>query len=374
MRIRFLIAALLACSGCSQDGASTAPSQVAPTQDAVREEAATNKLDYVQDAGGNRVCVKWSCKDVPRGGLDHTALDLVGTTWMSCNDIFYPGMNRIECSGLPLEAEEAKLGEKIRGESYFVSLITFNQGGTVSCAFASQERDDKTWVVEENHSKSESTYSALPGEMRIEDCDFRQAPNTFTIDTWSLELESTPLQRSTCVNRLMFGIAGGKTRFCLISPEKKAEILGWMEKLPALVVPPDENAYVAPTQEEQNQSSDDVLSAAMAASDGEAKELSAIFDEGSSSVPEAPTSAGPSFNCQKASTDVERMICSDETLSGLDRELSAKYSRLLRAGAVELKGSQLSWTKQRDTCTDKACVGLAYMTRIRELDKLLASN
>ena len=192
MRIRFLATALLACSGCSQDGTSTAPTQGAASQEVAREEAASNKLDYVRDAGGNQVCVKWSCKDKPRGGLDHTALDLAGTTWMSCNDIFYPGMNHIECSGLSLEAEEAKLGEKIRDEGSYVNLITFSTDGKVTCEAASQSRDDKTWEVEQHHSTSTSTFSALPGQVRIDDCDFRQAPNTFTIDTWALELESSP--------------------------------------------------------------------------------------------------------------------------------------------------------------------------------------
>ena len=37
----------------------------------------------------------------------------------------------------------------------------------------------------------------------------------------------------------------------------------------------------------------------------------------------------PSFDCVQASTPEEKLICSDDTLADLDRQLAASYAKLL---------------------------------------------
>lgn len=61
---------------------------------------------------------------------------------------------------------------------------------------------------------------------------------------------------------------------------------------------------------------------------------------------------GPSFDCKKAKTRVEKAICSDKDLSKMDQELSEVYKDLWnRLGVKErkaLKDSQAEWLKVRD--------------------------
>lgn len=88
-----------------------------------------------------------------------------------------------------------------------------------------------------------------------------------------------------------------------------------------------------------------------------------------------------SFDCQKAHTTVERMICSHPRLSKLDDEMAAVYSAVItRATAPaysagltitttpeRLRGEQRSWLATRDKCTDVACVTSAYINRLNTL-------
>ncbi len=79
------------------------------------------------------------------------------------------------------------------------------------------------------------------------------------------------------------------------------------------------------------------------------------------------TSAG--FDCAKASTDVETMICGSPQLSALDAMLGANYRNVMSAdiGAAqqaELKAAQRHWLTQRDACHDMRCLADAYMQRI----------
>jgi uncharacterized protein len=73
-----------------------------------------------------------------------------------------------------------------------------------------------------------------------------------------------------------------------------------------------------------------------------------------------------SFNCAKASTLVEHLICSDNGLSSADDQLAKLYKKNLKInhGLVE---QQKLWLKQRNTCKDVECVSQAYQTRLSEL-------
>ena len=89
--------------------------------------------------------------------------------------------------------------------------------------------------------------------------------------------------------------------------------------------------------------------------------------------PEVDTSAfAPSFDCAKASTGPERLICSDRELSKLDVDLSQTYSKAREKSADKnkLKSEQLEWFKRsRNACSDKSCMENAYKQRISDLGK-----
>lgn len=87
-------------------------------------------------------------------------------------------------------------------------------------------------------------------------------------------------------------------------------------------------------------------------------------------------SSGPafaaSFDCEKASTEVERMICADPLLGALDVLLSANY-RTMRASNIgdgardHLQGTQRTWLTERNLCSDRDCLVVSYRSRIEAI-------
>jgi uncharacterized protein len=85
--------------------------------------------------------------------------------------------------------------------------------------------------------------------------------------------------------------------------------------------------------------------------------------------------AKPSFNCGKATHEIEQLICSDDELAALDVSLTNLYKTLLKntpsAAQKRLKAEQSGWVKGRNDCwkaTDKrACTKGEYEARINEL-------
>ncbi len=83
----------------------------------------------------------------------------------------------------------------------------------------------------------------------------------------------------------------------------------------------------------------------------------------------------PSFDCAKASGDVEKLICSDDGLAELDRSLAELYAVVLNntpPGEQKLlKAEQRGWIKGRDDCWKsddlRDCVANEYRLRIDEL-------
>lgn len=76
-----------------------------------------------------------------------------------------------------------------------------------------------------------------------------------------------------------------------------------------------------------------------------------------------------SFDCAKAATLTERIICvSDETdLRSLDRELAAMWAQVVAAGKGDLAG-QRRWLASRAKCgQDRDCLSLLYQERIDRL-------
>lgn len=76
-----------------------------------------------------------------------------------------------------------------------------------------------------------------------------------------------------------------------------------------------------------------------------------------------------SFDCAKASTLVEDVICSDNDISTLDETLSSSYRDALANtnNASNIKLDQRNWLKKRNSCKDKACLQSMYEQRINDL-------
>lgn len=83
-----------------------------------------------------------------------------------------------------------------------------------------------------------------------------------------------------------------------------------------------------------------------------------------------PVTAGAAgFDCRKASTSIEKMICGDPKLSELDDRLMAAYKAALGTGSADtIKADQRTWlTTVRNKCTDARCLEQAYATRLQAL-------
>lgn len=76
-----------------------------------------------------------------------------------------------------------------------------------------------------------------------------------------------------------------------------------------------------------------------------------------------------SFDCTKASSLVENVICSDSEISDLDDSLSLSYRNALANSdkASEIKVSQRNWLKKRNLCKNKACLRQVYVQRLNDL-------
>lgn len=81
-----------------------------------------------------------------------------------------------------------------------------------------------------------------------------------------------------------------------------------------------------------------------------------------------------SFDCAKAQTRVEKMVCADPAIAELDEYLGRYYAtaraEIPGAGAC-LQSDQAQWLEStRDACADGACLKSAYLNRLAELDPL----
>lgn len=84
-----------------------------------------------------------------------------------------------------------------------------------------------------------------------------------------------------------------------------------------------------------------------------------------------------SFDCSKASSKVEIFICENAEISRLDEDMDAAYRTALlrdpkRAGIT--KREQKEWMKERNRCSDDACLKDSYTARLGLLALSKASN
>ncbi|ETA53814.1 lysozyme inhibitor LprI family protein [Ponticoccus alexandrii] len=90
---------------------------------------------------------------------------------------------------------------------------------------------------------------------------------------------------------------------------------------------------------------------------------------------------GPAFDCAKAESSAEKLVCDDDALAALDRRLADRFAAAvdaakgLDAGAEEatdtLRAMQRGWISGRDECWKepdlRVCVETAYLQREAEL-------
>jgi uncharacterized protein len=82
------------------------------------------------------------------------------------------------------------------------------------------------------------------------------------------------------------------------------------------------------------------------------------------------TSFATSFDCTRARTQVEKLICADLFLGRLDEALALNYGAMLTVdvgrSAQSLRAEQLGWLSRRNRCKDVQCLVQAYSLRIDE--------
>ena len=85
----------------------------------------------------------------------------------------------------------------------------------------------------------------------------------------------------------------------------------------------------------------------------------------------AHAAEGPSFDCARVTSQVNRMICASPDLSARDRQLADDFRALQGQPATDgaaLRREEAAWLRDvRDACEDAACVAQAYAARDAEL-------
>ncbi|GAB2877201.1 lysozyme inhibitor LprI family protein [Microbulbifer echini] len=89
-----------------------------------------------------------------------------------------------------------------------------------------------------------------------------------------------------------------------------------------------------------------------------------------------PNVFAASFNCEKASSSSEILVCSSKRLGFYDKDLSAVYKSVMSTftgqNSTAIKKEQIDWIKKRsDICKDEQSCIKAYKQRIAELREIL---
>lgn len=79
-----------------------------------------------------------------------------------------------------------------------------------------------------------------------------------------------------------------------------------------------------------------------------------------------------SFDCTKASTPIEKLVCQNLFLSKLDDALAKNYGDLLQSNGnnypkKQLREEQRAWLLDRNACKDAKCLVEIYGDRVDEL-------
>lgn len=88
-----------------------------------------------------------------------------------------------------------------------------------------------------------------------------------------------------------------------------------------------------------------------------------------------PADAQPGFDCQRARTPVERLVCDDPELARADARMVTAYTALTQRWEEDrsLRRTQRRWLRERNACgADAACLAVAYAARNAVLARALA--
>jgi len=93
---------------------------------------------------------------------------------------------------------------------------------------------------------------------------------------------------------------------------------------------------------------------------------------------QGPPTASPSFDCSRARTRGEVLVCGDPGLAALDRQMAAQFSTAL-SDADSRQRALLNRTRSRfltfrDRCDDSECVAETYRGRMREISDIMANR
>lgn len=98
-------------------------------------------------------------------------------------------------------------------------------------------------------------------------------------------------------------------------------------------------------------------------------------------TPPASTSAAakpmPSFDCSKAASVTEKLICSDAELAKLDSELAQIYAKAKEMApdkAAFQQQSRDAWQRREEFCKDKECLEGWYYQRMFDLNKQIEGS
>lgn len=86
----------------------------------------------------------------------------------------------------------------------------------------------------------------------------------------------------------------------------------------------------------------------------------------------AASAAETSFDCSKATQKIEKLVCGDDQLAGLDKTLAADFNKAMGQISADdqkdLRATQAAWIGSRNACGEdadpKACALMSYKTRI----------
>jgi uncharacterized protein len=82
---------------------------------------------------------------------------------------------------------------------------------------------------------------------------------------------------------------------------------------------------------------------------------------------------GPSVDCAKVTSSVEKLICKDQELAALDRRVADVYDQAMKnwKADADQKAVHTKWIAARDACAKskdlRACLQSSYQLRIAEL-------
>ena len=91
----------------------------------------------------------------------------------------------------------------------------------------------------------------------------------------------------------------------------------------------------------------------------------------------------PSFDCHRATHEIEKLVCLDAKLSALDQQMAELFSQAMQqakpADKPELLAEQRGWIKNRNSCAERSeprknCVAEHYSQRNSRLEEVLAAE